>query len=107
MLEYEQTPFVSKAKATELKKTTPLDLLWSLRAVGSIKSAIVEQDGHANGYLVKIEQIKQPTEQDLAAKKNETKLQLFGSYRTSLDASFIASLRKNGTIKVNTAIINV
>lgn len=106
-LEYEHTPFVSKEHASALKKDAPLNLLWSLRTAGAVRSAIVEQAGHSNGYVAKLEQIKQPAPDDLAAKKSETKLQLFSKYRTSLDGSFIASLRKNGTIKVNTAIINV
>ncbi len=106
-LEYVQTPFVSKADQDAVKKDWPLELLWSLPVVGATRSAIVEQDGQSNGYVAKIEQIKQSAGDDLAAKRSESKLQLFSKYRAGLDASFIASLRKNGTIKVNTAIINL
>jgi len=106
-LEYDHTPFVNKESASALKKDLPLDLLWSLQVEGSTRSSIIDQGGHHNGYVAKIEQIKAPTASDLLTKKSETKLQLFSKYRAGLDGSFIASLRKNGTIKVNTAIINV
>lgn len=107
-LEYELTPMVTKANNLDkIKKDVPLELLWSVRALGATKFAVDEQTDKPNGYLVKMEQLQQPSVAELKDKQGLAKSSLFNKYRQGLDGSFIASLRKNGTIKVNTAIINI
>lgn len=106
-LEYELTPLAVRSDANKLKKELPLELLWSLRMPGGTKIEVDAHVAHPNGYLVKLERIEQPTPTELLAKKSSAKMQLFSAYREGLDRSFVAYLRKNGTIKLNTAIINV
>jgi len=105
-LDYEQTDFISRegkdAHQNLIKKQIPLDLLWSLRSVGAAKTEISGQ----NGYLVKVEAIKPIVQADFDSKKKSIVYELFNQYRLGLDSSFIASLRKNGTISLNTTIIN-
>ena len=106
-LDYELTPMIAKSNVDKIKKDVPVELLWSLRTLGATKFTVSEQADRPNGYLVKMEQLQQPTATELKDKRALAKGSLFNKYRQGLDSSFIASLRKNGTIKVNTAIINI
>jgi parvulin-like peptidyl-prolyl isomerase len=109
-LDYEQTGHISREtieKHPHLhKKPVVTNLLWSLRNIGATKIEVAEQDGMHVGYLVKMDDMAQVAKVDLESKKKHIMYALFNQYRLSLDSSFIASLRKNGTISLNTTIIN-
>lgn len=109
-LEYEQTGYISREtieKHPHLHKKSALtDLLWSLRNVGATKIEITEHNGTQAGYLIKMDDMEQVVKADLESRKKQIRYALFNQYRLSLDSSFIASLRKNGTISLNTTIIN-
>lgn len=109
-LDYEQTRPVSREtidKHSHLHKKSDLTgLLWSLKNVGAVKIEVFAHDSNLAGYLVRLDSIEQEAELAVSDRKQNIMYSLFNQYRFALDSSLIASLRKNGTISLNTAIIN-
>ncbi len=102
-LEYEETPLLSRDAFSKLdtlrKKGVPVELFWSLKSLGSYKSQ--------GGYLVRLNLLQKAASEDFKSKKGSLMRGVSYQYTSDLYQSFVASLHKNATIKVNTAIINL
>ena len=106
-LQITNTPFINRSME-ELKGTGfPLDLLWSIQTVGSHKSEIASEMEQPNGYLAVLTEVQSPKAEDFESKKPNVLQKLFEQNNSALAGSFIASLRKDAKIKVNTTLINV
>jgi len=92
------TPFINKESAAELEKLqkqqVPLQELFALTTPGAMQTSVGK-----DGYLMKLEEIKQPEENK--TKRKETLKNIFLERRNALQKGFIASLEKTATIKVN------
>jgi parvulin-like peptidyl-prolyl isomerase len=109
--EYEKTQLISRNAFGKIgslrKKGIPLEALWSLNSKGSYQTKVAENSDTPNGYLIRMDLMQKSAKEDFASKRKSILRSLFGMYRAGLDVSFIDSLRKDATIKVNTAVINV
>lgn len=109
--EYEQTPLITNdsfGKIENLKKKGfPIEVLREIKRVGGFKTDISTSTTQPSGYLGVLDEMQKPAAADFASKKRTIMRTLLDQYRMAFGGSFIASLRKNATIKVNTALINV
>lgn len=109
--EYEQTPLISQdaiSKTAGLrKKGVPMQTMWQLKSKDAYKIKIADDADKPNGYLIKLDLIQKAAREDFENKKGQIYRSMFHQYRPKAEESFIDSLRKDATIKVNTAIIDV
>ena len=110
-LEFEETPLISRDTFQKLetlrKKGLPVEAFWSLKYQGAYKTQIQTDAAQPSGYLIQLEVLQKAAAEDFKAKKGAILRGQSYQYAGNLQQSLIASLRKNATIKVNTAIINL
>lgn len=109
--EFEETPLISRDSFHKLdalrKKGLPVENLWTLKYQGAYQSAIQADAPQPNGYLIQLEVLQKAATEDFMGKKSSLMRGLSYPYALNLQQSFVASLRKNATIKINTAVINL
>ena len=101
-----KTDFINPTNEEQVKKFTEKGIPAYVLAMDAL-NGVIHFAGQKDAYVVKLDAIAELNEETFKAQTSDLKKKLYMTYKQALMRSFIASLRKNATIEVNSAFDKV